>query len=137
MLNLNVSLPNFLRMVLTNSAPSRPCAHLPLNSSNMSGWSYLIDLPTRRKCKSNQRYSTSDLGSNSNLFFLLFTQVFGRQGPSRHRNSQRTRNSRARTDAPPERTTLNGTPQSEGPGDYVPPTTGIAAPTAAAAILPT
>jgi len=61
-------------MVLANPAPSLPCAHLPLNSSNMSGWSYLIDLPTRRKCKFNQRYGTSDLASN--LFFFFCSHRF-------------------------------------------------------------
>jgi len=133
-LNLNVSFPNFLWMVLTNPAPSLLCAHLLLNSFNMSGWNYLIDLPMRRKCKSNQRYGTSDLGSD---VLLLLAQVFGRQGAPRHRNSTTTRISCARTDTPPERTTLNGAAQPEGPGNYLSPTTGIAAPTAAAAIPPT
>ena len=36
-----------------------------------------------------------------------------------------------------ERTTVIVTPQSEGPGDYVPATTRIATPTAATAILAT
>jgi len=76
---------------------------------------------------------TSDLRFNP----PFLPQVLGRQGASRHRNSERTRNSCMRTDASPERTTVNVTPQSEGPADYVPSTTRIVTPTAATAILAT
>jgi hypothetical protein len=67
MLNLNVSLPNLLKIVFINSASSLPCVHLPFNSSNTNDLSYSTDSLTLGKCKSNQTLSKLSV----NPFFSL------------------------------------------------------------------
>jgi hypothetical protein len=71
----------------------------------------------------------SSLVLNVNLFFLAW--VLDRQRQPKNREIP----TREQPLPSPERTTVKVTPQPEGPGDYIPPTARIAAPTAATPIL--
>jgi len=122
-----VSVTQFLTDIVTNSASSLLCAHLPLNYSNMNDSSYSTD--------ADKMQVLSTLTRLTSILTSFLSQVLGRQGASRHRNSQRTRSCRTRAGASPERITANVTPQPKGSEVYVLPTTRIENPTATTAIF--